>query len=198
MNKKVVIIGAGGHAHVISDIIKRSGDEVIGYLDDDLSKPGVLGKIEDCQKYIDSLFIIGIGDNEIRKKISEKYSNLKYYNAIHSNAIISEDAIIGEGTIIMANAVINPKAKIGKHCIINTSSVVEHDCIIDDYVHISPNATLCGTVKICNCTHVGAGAVIKNNTGVFAKSIIGAGAVVVKNIEVPGVYVGIPAKLLRR
>ena len=34
MKKEVVIIGAGGHAKVIGDIIKKSGDEVIGFLDE--------------------------------------------------------------------------------------------------------------------------------------------------------------------
>ncbi|MEG0271135.1 MAG: hypothetical protein RR821_12885, partial [Clostridia bacterium] len=32
--KKVIIIGASGHARVIADIIKCSGDEVQGFLDD--------------------------------------------------------------------------------------------------------------------------------------------------------------------
>ena len=34
MHKKVIIIGAGGHAKVIADIIEKSGDEVVGFLDD--------------------------------------------------------------------------------------------------------------------------------------------------------------------
>lgn len=34
MHKNVVIIGAGGHAKVIADIIKKSGDTIVGFLDD--------------------------------------------------------------------------------------------------------------------------------------------------------------------
>ena len=33
MNKKVIIIGAGGHGKVIADIVTASQDTVIGFLD---------------------------------------------------------------------------------------------------------------------------------------------------------------------
>lgn len=77
-SKKVMIIGASGHGKVIADIIHQSGDQVMGFLDDDPTKKEihqipVLGKIEDTQKYKDDFcFIIGIGDNQIRKKIAER------------------------------------------------------------------------------------------------------------------------------
>lgn len=204
MHKKVVIIGAGGHAKVIADIIEKSGDTVYGFLDDNkiigekvIKDYRVLGKISEC-KYLQSdikdlYFIIAIGDNYIRKCIYEKYT-LNYYTAIHPSCNIGIDVKIKEGTVIMANACINPSTTIGKNCIINTGAIVEHDNIIEDYVHISPNATLCGTVKVGTFTHIGAGAVIKNNIEITNDCIIGAGAVVVKNIEEKGTYVGVPAK----
>ena len=34
MSKNVIIIGAGGHAKVIADIVKKSDDKLIGFLDD--------------------------------------------------------------------------------------------------------------------------------------------------------------------
>lgn len=94
----------------------------------------------------------------------------------------------------MANAVVNSCAQIGNHCIINTSSIVEHDNIIEDFVHISPHATLCGTVHVGNSTHIGANATIKNNLSIVSNCVIGAGCVVVKNIDLQGIYVGIPAR----
>ncbi|MBR4282719.1 MAG: serine acetyltransferase, partial [Clostridia bacterium] len=44
MNKKVIIIGAGGHGKVVTDIVKLNGDEVIGYLDN--TKTGIVNGIE--------------------------------------------------------------------------------------------------------------------------------------------------------
>lgn len=206
MSKKVVIIGAGGHAKVIADIIIKSGDEVVGFLDDNIEKDTividnykVIGKTKDCLKLkedIELYFIIAIGNNFTRKDIAEKY-NLNYYTAIHPTAIIGMQVQIEEGTVIMANTCINPNTKIGKHCIINTGAIVEHDNLIDDYVHISPNATLCGTVTVGEGIHIGAGSVIKNNITITNNCIIGAGGVVVKNIEENGTYAGVPARILK-
>lgn len=196
MNKDVIIIGASGYGKVIADIVKKSGDKVIGFLDDDLSKNGVIGKIDDCIKHKDVYFIVAIGDNRTRKMIAEKYI-IKYYTAIHPTAVIAEDVIIDDGTVVMANAVINPSAKIGRHCIINTGAIVEHGNQIADYVHVSPNATLCGTVTVGEGTHIGAGAVVNHNIEIGSNITIGAGATVVKNIEKPGVYVGVPTRELK-
>ncbi|MBR3002614.1 MAG: acetyltransferase [Clostridia bacterium] len=206
MSKEVVIIGAGGHAKVIADIIIKSGDEVVGFLDDNIEKNTniignykVIGKIEECLKLQENnelYFIIAIGNNLTRKEIAEKY-NLNYYTAIHPTAIIGIQVEIGTGTVIMANTCINPNSKVGEHCIINTGAIVEHDNIIENYVHISPNATLCGTVKVEKYTHIGAGSVIKNNITIADNCIIGAGAVVVKNINKYGTYVGVPAKSIK-
>ena len=160
MNEKVVIIGAGGHAKVIADIVIRSNDELIGFLDDNILKETsiiknykVIGTIKDAKELQQNnskiKFIIGIGNNDVRKKIAEAYS-LPYYTAIHPSAIIGLNVKIEEGTVLMANSIINPDSKIGKHCIINTGTIVEHENTIEDYVHLSPSVTLSGMLKSRN------------------------------------------------
>lgn len=202
MNRKVIVIGAGGHGKVIADIIHKSDDILVGFLDDGLPIGTtilgyeVLGKIEEAVKHQEECeFIIGIGNNTTREKISASY-DLKWYTAIHPTAQIGLDVTIQAGTVVMANAVINPSSVIGRHCIINTGSIVEHDNVIEDFVHLSPHATLCGTVKIGRRTHVGAGAIVKNNLSICSDCLVGAGCVVVKSILEKGIYVGVPAKRL--
>ncbi|MBE5819576.1 MAG: acetyltransferase [Clostridiales bacterium] len=203
-NKQVVIIGAGGHAKVIADIIEKSNDQIIGFLDDNLPKDTIVIKdykvIGDFNNRFsisilnDTIeFIIALGDNKKRKELAST-PNIKFYTAIHPTVQIGLDVEIGEGTAIMANSVINSSTKIGKHSIINTGAIVEHDNNIDDFVHISPKAALGGTVKVGKCTHIGIGATVKNNITICENCIIGAGAVVVKNIEKEGIYVGVPAR----
>lgn len=194
MCKQVVIMGAGGHAKVVADIIKKSGDIVVGFLDDFSQGEHIIGKINDCKKFANCSFVIAIGSNKVRQDIYREYSELDYYTAIHPKAVISESVTIGIGSVVMANAVINADAKIGMHSIINTSSVVEHDNIIGDYVHVSPGTVLCGTVTVGDSTHIGAGAVVRNNITICENCIIGCGACVVKDIIKPGAYVGVPAK----
>ena len=210
MNKNVVIIGAGGHSKVIADIIIKSKDNVLGFLDDNIpidtviikeNNLKVLGKIENVLKIqeqnTDIEFVIGIGNNKVRKTIAEKYQDLNYYTAIHPSSKIALDVKIEAGTVVMANACINTSTNIGKHCIINTGAIIEHDNNIEDYVHVSPNATLCGTVNVGELTHIGAGATIKNNTNICNNCIIGCGAVVIKDIEEEGTYVGVQAKKIK-
>ncbi len=207
MHKSVIILGASGHAKVIADIIKKSNDELIGFLDDNKDVQGkvifdnkkVIGRIseDELNKYKDCYFIIGIGNNKTRKNIANKYNNLKWYTAIHPNAIIANEVEIEEGTVVMAGTVINTGTKIGKHCIINTCSSLDHDNSIEDYVHISPGAHLAGAVKIGEETWICAGVTVINNVNIKNNCIIGAGAVVISNIEKEGTYVGIPSKIIK-
>ncbi|MCQ2496140.1 MAG: acetyltransferase [Lachnospiraceae bacterium] len=194
MNKRVIIFGAGGHGRVIADIVRASGDELIGFLDDN-SNFDVLGKFEDYVKFHDVCFAIGIGNSSIREYVSNYDCN--WYTAIHPSSIISPSVRIGEGTVVMPNVVINANSVIGRHCIINTSSVVEHDNVIEDYAHISVGAKLGGTVKIGRSTWVGIGSMIRNNISICRNCIIGVGSVVVRDITECGVYYGIPARKMK-
>mgnify|MGYP004476406881 CR=1 FL=1 len=204
MQKRVIVFGAGGHAKVIADIIKKSNDELVGFLDDSTDIQGrtiyddkkVLGYInkENISKCLNCCFIIGIGNNKVRKIISEKYPELEWYTAVHPNAVIADDVKIGQGTVVMAGTIINTGTVIGKHCIINTSSSIDHDNLLEDYVHVSPGAHLAGTVKIGECTWICAGATIINNISIDKNNIIGAGATVIRNIEEGNnTFVGTPA-----
>ena len=201
MNQSVIIIGASGHGKVVADIIKKSGDFVTGFLDDNPNLADkfmefpVLGIIDQYFRYQDKKFVVAIGNAKVREKIVNKLKDVSWYTAIHPTAVISDmDTVVGEGTVIMANAVINAGAKIGKHCIINTGAIVEHDNQLEDYVHISVGAKLAGTVSVGKSTWIGIGASVSNNLEICADCMIGAGAVIVKNIEEAGTYVGVPAE----
>lgn len=203
MSESVIIIGASGHGKVIADIVIKSGDKVVGFLDDGIEKGTVisgievLGSVPDYVKWKDCSFVIGIGNPYTRERIHDKMS-VKWYTAVHPTAVISSlDVEIGDGTVVMANAVINSNAKIGKHCIINTAAVVEHDNVLADYVHISPNVTLAGNVKIGKNTHIGIGSQVIQGITIASDVTIGAGATVVRNIEEKGTYVGIPTKKIK-
>jgi len=200
--KKLVIVGAGGHACVIADIAIKTGlYEKIEFLDDverknDMGIP-VVGKIFEIEKHLkNSDFFIGIGNCKIRNEIQEKIIALggSIATLIHPNAVIGSFVEIGVGTAVMAGAVINPCVKIGKGVIVNTSSSIDHNCVIGDYSHISVGAHLAGTVTIGTRTWIGIGSTISNNLSVCDDCMIGAGAVVVKDIENVGVYVGVPAR----
>lgn len=199
--RRLAIIGASGHGKVIADIARRIGYSEIVFFDDDESihECGgypVVGKSSEAGT-IDADVTVGIGNADIRKRIQESVPEQKLVTLIHPDAVVAEDVVVGEGTVVMAGAVINPGVRIGKGCIINTCSSVDHDCEVGDYVHISVGSHLCGTVSVGSGTWIGAGATVSNNISICSDCMIGAGAVIVKNIDLAGTYMGVPARRIR-
>lgn len=199
MNNRLIIIGAGGHGKVIADNAIKNGYTDICFVDDHATGTCMGFPIAGTGADVSSLddgktdFIIGVGNNEIRKRIAEAH-DVNWVTLVHPSAQIGACVSIGKGTVVMAGAIINPCASIGEHCIINTGAIVEHDNVIGDYAHISPNVALGGTVRVGDLTHVGIGAVVRNNIQICGMSTIGAGAVVVKDIDHCGTYIGVPIK----
>ena len=200
--KQYVIIGAGGHAAVIADILYKCGHTVKGFLSDDTAAGTkvldniVLGNLDSWQEHRDCLFIIGVGDNSTRERIAQTYP-MEYGIAIHPSVVMGSQVEVGRGSVIMAGCIINPRTIIGEHCIINTSASLDHDNKIGDFAHISPGVTLAGAVSIGRRTHIGTGSCVKNNISVCDDVIIGAGASVVRDIIEPGTYVGVPARKIK-
>lgn len=197
---RLIIIGAGGHGKVIADNALKNGYKNICFLDDNTTGDVMGFPIIGTSSKIVSLddgntdFIIGIGNNAVRKEIAEK-NQVNWVSIVHPSAQIAFNVKIGKGTVVMANAVINVCTAVGEHCIINTSAVVEHDNVVEDYVHISPKASLGGSVHIGANTHIGIGTTVKNNVDICDGCVIGAGAVVLKNIIDSGIYIGVPARI---
>lgn len=208
--KKIVIIGSGGHSKVILDLIfqtnliSKNRLEIVGILDDcytenmkiQICEIPVIGKIDLINQLPQNLYyIIGIGNNIIRKKISQNYKKINFLTLIHPNATIGSNVKISEGSVVMAGVVINSNTTIGKHCIINTNSVIEHDNKIGDFVHISPGTIICGNVQVNNKTWIGANSTIIQGLKIGKNVVVAAGSVVINNILNDSVVAGIPAKL---
>ena len=202
---RVIVIGGGGHSKVVIDIIKNNGYEAseIEILDDNLDIGSeilsckVVGKVKDALKYNkDTKFVIAIGNNEVREKISKEYK-LDYTTFIHPSAVIGEDVNIDKGSVIMGGSVINSGTKIGKHSIINTSSTIDHDSNIGDFVHLSPGVHMGGTVNVGNRTWIGVATSVKNNISIGKDIIIGVGSVVINNVKEKGIYVGNPLRKIK-
>jgi sugar O-acyltransferase (sialic acid O-acetyltransferase NeuD family) len=198
-----IIIGGGGHSKVIIDALLSTDHIVEAIFDDNPSIQHIfgiqnLGSLESMVAYEKKYqFLIGIGDNLVRKKISEKFK-LPYGVCIHKSSICSSTALIQEGTVILHGAIVQPETRIGQHCIINTGSKIDHDCIIGNFVHIAPGAVLCGNVQVGDLTLIGAGAVIINNLSIGKNCIIGAGSVVLNDIPDNSVVVGVPGKVIKQ
>jgi sugar O-acyltransferase (sialic acid O-acetyltransferase NeuD family) len=192
------LIGAGGHAKVIADILIASGRPPTAFLDDTPTQNRILGitvikGLELPQP--DSAVIVAVGDNATRQRLAHRYSTFDI--AIHPAAVVSRDAEIGPGTVVMAGAVINTGARVGSHCIINTGSIIDHDCLISDFAHIAPGAKLGGNVRVGVGSMVGLGANVIHGRCVGDHTIVGAGSTVVRDVPPRVVAIGSPARAVR-
>ncbi len=214
---KIILIGGGGHAKVVLDILLSlgpSGHEIVGYLDDaaepELRACRHLGRIDRLPDWFgpETRLVCAIGNNRTRQAIVDSV-NARILPAmvsaspsddgawgtfIHPTACVSPFARLGAGTVVMPHAVVNADAEVGAHCILNTGSIVEHDCRVDAFSHVSPNATLCGKVKVGHTTHIGAGATVLPGVAVGSRCIVGAGAVVVRSVPDNQRVKGVPAR----
>jgi sugar O-acyltransferase (sialic acid O-acetyltransferase NeuD family) len=192
------LIGAGGHAKVIADILIASGRPPTAFLDDAPTQNRLLGitvikGLELPQP--DSAVIVAVGDNATRQRLAQRYST--FDGAIHPSAVVSRDAEIGPGTVVMAGAVINTGARVGSHCIINTGSIIDHDCLISDFAHIAPGAILGGAVRVGTGSMVGLGVNVIHGRCVGDYTIVGAGSTVVRDVPSGVVAIGSPARTVR-
>lgn len=123
------------------------------------------------------------------------------------NCFIGDDCFVGPFVEIQQNVVIEHDTKIQSHSFICEMVTIGHHCFIghgvmfvnDVFTNGKPaggNKGLWKRTIIGNYVNVGSNATILP-VNICDGAVIGAGAVVTKNIEVPGVYVGNPAKLLK-
>lgn len=211
--KRVIILGAGGHARVIVDCLQQMrGVWIYGILERDQSQWGktvwevpILGGDEllsGMKKKKIGYFVVGvggIGDNRPRRKLFEigQANGLKPLIVKHPSSVCSKWACVGSGCQLLAKSVVNPGAELGVNVIVNTGAIVEHDCKIELHVHISPGAVLCGGVHVGMGAHIGAGATIRQGIHIGERAVVGMGAVVVKNVLAGSVVAGVPAHIMR-
>lgn len=192
MNKKLAIIGAGGHGKVVGEIALLNQYKIIDFFDDRVNEIKefpfkIIGNLDqlknDLKNYDD--FFVAIGDNKTRQNqiLWLKKEKKNIISLIHPKSTISQFSSIEAGACVMANAVINPGTIIKQGVIINTSSSIDHDCLIEDFAHISPNCSLSGNVNIGKYTHLGTGSSVHPGVEIGENVKIGIGSKIYKDIE---------------
>lgn len=211
---RCLILGGGGHAHVLIDCLQASGIAIPhAVLDPDpalwgkeVSGVPVLGGDELLPQLVRqgiTHFMIGlgaVGDNRPRRRLFELAvaHGMTPLTVCHPSAISSPWAKVGVGSLLAPAAIVNAGAVVGDNVIVNTAAVVEHGCVIGDHAHVATGAKLASTVTVGACTHIGAGATVRQGLSIGEGAIVGAGAVVVKDVAPWTVVVGVPARPMRQ
>lgn len=204
--KKMIIVGAGGHAKVVIDAFLLTNNQAnIQIFDDNFQLEGKLiygafsikAPINLNPLPEDGAFIhVAIGNNKVRRMLLEKAANLGYElkTIHHPFASAALGVEIKKGTFVAAYSIVGPDSTIGVGVIVNHGAIIDHDCEVGDYTHIAPNVTLGGGVIIGRGCLVGSGSVVLPGKKIGNNVIIGAGAVVTKDIPNDQVVLGNPAR----
>ena len=196
-NPPAILLGAGGHAKVILDLLRNAGFEILGVCDPQLASEQtdewlglpVLGDDDAVDRYTPDAVLLanGLGSlpgNSLRRRINDKFTQKGYCFAtlIHSSAIIGSGVKLGIGTQIMAGVIVQAATRLGDDTVLNTGARVDHDGEVGDHVHIAPGAVLSGNVTVGDSCHIGPGATLIQGVEMGAGAIIGAGTVVLSDV----------------
>ena len=187
--KPLLLIGCGGHARSLIDLVESSleweiyglvglpeqrGTNVLGYpvVCSDLELPVLR---QECAAAV--LAIGQLPDSSSRVRFAERLNQLGFQFPVltSAHAVVSRHAQLGPGTTVGHGAIVNAGAVVGEHCIINSRSLIEHDVQIGDHCHISTGVLLNGEVTVGSGSFIGSGAMIREGLTLPPQTVIGAG-----------------------
>jgi sugar O-acyltransferase (sialic acid O-acetyltransferase NeuD family) len=199
----LLILGAGGHGRVVADAALAQGRWTrVRITDRDAVRlgeeplPGL--KVEPMADALaaSSEVHVAIGSAASREREAGA-AGLPLATVLHPHASVSPFAIVGDGCFVAARAVVAPGARLGASVIVNHGAVVDHDVQVGDFTHIAPLAALGGNVRVGARVLVGSGASVLPGVRIVDDIVVGAGAVVREDLDVPGIYAGVPARRVR-
>jgi sugar O-acyltransferase (sialic acid O-acetyltransferase NeuD family) len=209
----VIVLGAGGHAKVVIDLLQKLGRTVQAALEvaPPVAPRRLLGvPVEGEEKALGGLspdsaeLALGIGMSAAdpikslatRRALAARYQALgfRFPALIHPGAIIGAECTLGDGAQVMAGTVLQAGSRVGAFAIINTGARVDHDCVLGEACHIAPGATLGGSVRVGAETLVGIGATVRQGTEIGERVLIAGGAMVIDNVPDAARRAGVPAQ----
>lgn len=209
---RIVIIGAGGHSHVMTEALleqgRRTGDvHVAGLLDENASLHGssvlgrpVLGDLARLPDIPHDAVVVAVGDNQVRLRLMRLLADRGETFAVarHPSALLATDVAVAPGAQIAAGVVVTTGVRVGRGAILNTGAIIEHDTTVGECAHVAPGVVMGGGVTIGSLALVGLGARVIPGVTIGPGAVVGAGTVVIDDVPAQATCVGVPGRIVRR
>jgi sugar O-acyltransferase (sialic acid O-acetyltransferase NeuD family) len=203
VDRRLLILGAGGHARAVADLAAECGFTVVGFTERATrTAPGVVATDADVAELhrmgrIDA-GIVGVGTAALARR-AELHALLRSLGIpvpvlVHPRAAVSRSCAIGEGSVVFAGAVLGTDVEVGENAVLYSAVVVEHGSRIGAHAYLSPGVILAGAVTVEPGAFLGAGAVVVPGVTVGKDAVVGAGAVVLADVSAASTVVGLPAR----
>lgn len=209
----VAVIGAGEHGRVVIDAIRSLPDrwELAGVVraSGPAAAHAAWPDLGDDAAFIDRLaatppadrpaLVLGIGaplEPARRRAVVASYEpSARWATVVHPTAIVSRDASLADGVVVLAGAVVGPGASVGPHAVVNSGAVVEHDVALGAFAQVAPGAVIGGGATIGDDALIGLGARVRDHVTIGHGAVVGMGAVAVGDVAPRTTVVGIPARV---
>jgi sugar O-acyltransferase (sialic acid O-acetyltransferase NeuD family) len=214
MSRRLVILGTGGSAYDVLDIVHGINAQLptwdlAGFLDDARPPGGryldlpILGALKDATRLADCSFINVIGSETSYRRRGEIVQSTglareRFATLVHPKASVSPWARLGHGVYVSFGASIGGGVVTGDHVSFSPGCVIGHDSMFVDYTLIAPGAVISGFVSVGRSCYIGAGAMIRQRLQIGDGALVGMGAVVVRDVAPATTVVGSPARPLVR
>lgn len=211
--QKLVLLGIGANNADILDAVYEINAieptyDVLGYLTPDgtprdTDERPCLGSFDAARDLPDDVQLAGFsfGPGSFRKwpevvaaigLPSERYAAI-----VHPRAYVSPRTAIGHGSVILAGTTVGADVTIGNHVIVLQNVGLSHDDVIEDYSCLTVGVSFSGSVRVGRNCFLGTNSTIIG-VSVGDGSLIGAGALVRQDVPPNEVWIGVPARFLRK